>query len=87
MSLLDASAYRQGQRSRKRTAALLAAGVFVLLSALIALNAFNTNGIRFLTPQTTGEILVFTATSVLAFLILLALLVMLLRNIVKLFLD
>ena len=87
MSLRDASAYRQGRRSRKRTAALLAAGVFVLLSALVALNAFNTNGIRFLTPQTTGEILVFAATSVLAFLILLALLIMLLRNIVKLYLD
>ena len=87
MSLLDPAAYTQGRRSRKRTALLLAAGVFVLLSALIALNAFNTNGIRFLTPQTTGEILVFTATSVLAFLTLMALLVMLLRNIVKLYLD
>ncbi len=87
MSLLDASAYRRGRRSRKRTVALLAAGVFVLLSALVALNAFNTNGIRFLTPQTTGEILVFTATSVLAFLTLMALLIMLLRNIVKLYLD
>lgn len=59
----------------------------MLLSALIALNAFNTNGIRFLTPQTTGEILVFTATSVLAFLTLMALLILLLRNIVKLYLD
>ncbi len=87
MSLLDASAYTQGRRSRKRTALLLAAGVFVLLSALIALNAFNTNGIRFLTPQTTGEILAFTATSVLAFLTLMALLILLLRNIVKLYLD
>ncbi len=71
-------------RSRKTTISLLAAGAFVLLALLVALNAFN---FRFLTPQTTGEILVFTATSVIAFLILLALLVMLLRNILKLYMD
>ena len=72
---------------RRRTIAWLAAGAFVILSALAALNAFNPRGNRWLTPQTTTEILVFTATSVLVFLVLLAVLVLLIRNIIKLFMD
>ncbi len=73
--------------SRRRTIALLGAGAFVISAALVALNAFNTSGIPLLTPQTTGDILVFTAMSVIAFLTLLALLVLLIRNILKLFVD
>jgi len=72
---------------RRRTIALLAAGAFVVSATLIALNAFNTTGIAFLTPQTTGDILVFTAMSVVVFLLLLLLLVLLIRNILKLFVD
>uniref|UniRef100_E6QJT6 histidine kinase n=1 Tax=mine drainage metagenome TaxID=410659 RepID=E6QJT6_9ZZZZ len=87
MPLLDGAKTESRTRSRKTTITLLAAGAFVLLALLVALNAFNTSSIHFLTPQTTGEILVFTATSVIAFLTLLALLVMLLRNILKLYMD
>jgi two-component system nitrogen regulation sensor histidine kinase NtrY len=85
------SAYNSGMplfgSPRRRTIALLFTGAFVIFAALIALNAFNTTGVRFLTPQTTGDILVFTAMSVIAFLLLLMLLVLLIRNILKLFVD
>jgi len=72
---------------RRRTIALLVAGVFVISAALVVLQAFNTTGNRFLTPKTPTDILVFNATSVIVFLVLLALLVMLIRNILKLFAD
>ncbi len=85
------SAYNSGMSffasARSRTIAWLAAGVFVILAALQALYSFNTNRIPFLTPQTTGDILVFTAMSVIVFLLLLLLLVLLIRNILKLFVD
>jgi PAS domain S-box-containing protein len=61
--------------------------VFVILAALQALYSFNTSKYPFLTPQTTGDILVFTAMSVIVFLLLLMLLVLLIRNILKLFVD
>ncbi len=73
--------------SRARTVAWLAAGVFVFLAALQALYSFNTSHVAFLTPQSTGDILVFTAMSVIVFLLLLMLLVLLIRNILKLFVD
>ena len=72
---------------RRRTIAWLVAGVFVISAALVVLQAFNTTGNRFLTPKTPTDILVFNATSVIVFLVLLALLVMLIRNILKLFAD
>ena len=72
---------------RLRTIAWLAAGAFVIMAALAALQAFNTSRIPFLTPQTTADILVFTAMSVIVFLLLLMLLVLLIRNILKLFVD
>jgi two-component system, NtrC family, nitrogen regulation sensor histidine kinase NtrY len=85
------SAYNSGMSflgsPRRRTIFLLAAGAFVISAALVALNAYNTTGIRLLTPQTTGETLVFTAMSVVVFLALLVLLVLLLRNVLKLFVD
>ena len=70
---------------RRRTITLLAAGFLSLSAALTVLQAFNTS--RFLTPQTSGDILVFTAVSVIGFLLLLMLLVLLIRNILKLFMD
>ena len=66
---------------------MLAAAAFVVFAALAALQAFNTSKIPFLTPQTTNEILLFTAMSVIVFLLLMMLLVMLIRNILKLFVD
>ena len=73
--------------SRRRTIAWLGAGVFVFLAALQALYSFNTSRVPFLTPQSTGDILVFSAMSVIVFLLLLMLLVLLIRNILKLFVD
>jgi PAS domain S-box-containing protein len=72
---------------RRRTIALLVAGVFVISAALAALQAFTTSGNRYLTPKTPTDILVFNATSVIVFLVLLALLVMLIRNILKLIVE
>ncbi len=60
--------------------------MFLLLLALAALNAFNPLP-PFLRPHGTGQILLFTALSVIAFLLLLTLLILLFRNIVKLLAD
>jgi len=66
---------------RATTLILLGAAVFVLLSLLIALNAFN---VRALTPHTTGQIFLLTSLSVLVFLLFVTVLVLLLRNLIKL---
>ncbi len=55
--------------------------MFVLLSLLIALNAFN---VRALTPHTSGQIFLLTSLSVLVFLLFVTVLVLLLRNLIKL---
>jgi hypothetical protein len=55
--------------------------VFVLLLLLIALNAFN---VRSLNPTTTGQIFLLTSLSVLVFLLFVTVLVLLLRNLIKL---
>jgi PAS domain S-box-containing protein len=70
---------------RRRHVALLGGLVFVFLALLGALQAFNTSNIRFLNPETSGETLVFTGLTVLVFLLLLTLLVLLFRNILKLY--
>jgi two-component system, NtrC family, nitrogen regulation sensor histidine kinase NtrY len=74
--------------SRKRRSAVVAlgGGMFLLLLVLAALNAFNPLP-PFLRPHGTGQILLFTALSVIAFLLLITLLVLLFRNIVKLLAD
>jgi len=56
----------------------------ILLCAFTALNAFN---IKFLNPATTGEIVVFTGLSALAFLLFVAVLLLLARNVLKLYAD
>jgi hypothetical protein len=60
--------------------------MLLLLLVLAALNAFNPLP-PFLRPHGSGQIFLFTALSVLAFLLLLTLLVLLFRNIVKLLAD
>ena len=55
--------------------------VFVLLLLLIALNAFN---VRSLNPTTTAQIFLLTSLSVLVFLLFVTVLVLLLRNLIKL---
>jgi PAS domain S-box-containing protein len=72
---------------RHRSVALLAGGVLLFLALLIALQAWDTSGIRFLNPQTSGETLVVTSITVLVFLLLMLLLMLLLRNILKLYAD
>ncbi len=72
-------------KHRKWTVAALAIGLFLLLLALAALNAFNP--LPLLHPQSPGQVFLFTALSVLVFLLLLTVLVLLFRNIVKLLAD
>jgi len=72
---------------RRRAVLLLGAGVILFLTALGALQAFNTSNVRFLNPETAGETLAFTALTVFVFLLLLVLLMLLLRNILKLYAD
>ena len=70
---------------RRRAVALLAGGVLLILAIFGALQAFNTSNVPFLTPESSGETLVFTIVTSLVFLLLLLLLVLLLRNLVKLY--
>ena len=71
-------------RSRRLTVALLA-GCFVVASLLLlSLNAFN---LHFLHPRDSSGIFLFTALSGITFLLLLVLLVLLCRNILKLYAD
>jgi hypothetical protein len=72
---------------RRRSVALLAGGVVLVLALLGGLNAFNTTSVHFLNPETSGETLVFTGVVVLVFLLLLVLLMLLLRNMLKLYAD
>jgi two-component system nitrogen regulation sensor histidine kinase NtrY len=60
---------------------LLGVAVFVLLLLLLALNAFN---VRSINPQTTAQIFLLTSVSVLVFLLFVTVLVLLLRNVIKL---
>src|SRR6202789_4087783 len=71
-------------KHRKGTVAALGGGMFLLLLARAALNAFN---LPFLRPHGTSQIFLFSALSVIAFLLLLTLLVLLFRNVVKLLAD
>ncbi len=64
----------------------IALGVVALVIALAygVLNAFKLN---FLSPETTGEIVLFTTLSAVAFLLFVTVLVMLVRNLLKLYSD
>ena len=72
--------------TQQRKIALIAVGVCLLLLflGLAALNAFR---MTFLTPATQGGILLFTAVSFVAFLLFVAALVLLMRNLLKLYAD
>ncbi|MGH9773243.1 MAG: nitrogen regulation protein NtrY, partial [Candidatus Acidiferrales bacterium] len=71
-------------KHRRVTLAVLAVATFLLLLLLGALNAFKLN---FLEPHSAAQIQLFTALSVLVFLLVVVLLVLLLRNILKLLAD
>ena len=62
---------------------VLGSTLLVLLAAFTAMNAFN----NFLTPATTEETIVFIGLSFVAFLIFVAVLVLLVRNVLKLYAD
>jgi two-component system nitrogen regulation sensor histidine kinase NtrY len=73
--------------ARLRLIILLGSAVILVFALLGALQAFNTSNVRFLNPDTTGETLAFTGLTVVLFLMLIALLVLLLRNLLKLYAD
>jgi len=72
---------------RRRSLALLGAGVLLFFVLLGALQWWNTSRVSFLNPETSGETLVFTSLTVIIFLLLIVLLMLLLRNIFKLYAD
>lgn len=69
-------------RHRKWAVTFFAGGTLLLLLALLALNAFNP--LPFVHPRSLEQIVLFTALSVVVFLLLVVVLVLLFRNIVKL---
>ena len=69
---------------RKIWIAALGASLLVLFVALATLNAFNT---QLPAPATTQQIVIFTSLSVVAFLLFVAVLIMLVRNVLKLYAD
>src|SRR5271163_3616830 len=69
---------------RKIWIAALGASLLVLFVALATLNAFNT---QLPTPATTQQIFVFTGLSIVAFLLFVAVLILLVRNVLKLYAD
>ena len=72
-----------GTASNRRTAVVVLGSLALLiLLVLLAENAFN---LKFLSPDNNGSILLFTALSGLTFLLFLTLVVLLLRNILKLY--
>ena len=75
-----------GTSASRRKMVVIALGSvgLLLLLAFTAMNAFN---LKFLNPATTEQVVVFTGLSALAFLIFVAVLVMLVRNVLKLYAD
>ena len=71
-----------GNSNRRTAVVVLGSLALVVLLFLIAENAFN---LKFLSPENSGSILLFTALSGISFLLFLMLLVLLLRNILKLY--
>jgi two-component system, NtrC family, nitrogen regulation sensor histidine kinase NtrY len=69
---------------RKIWIAALGTFLLVLFVALAALNAFNTQLPR---PATTQQIVIFTGLSIVAFLLFVAVLLLLVRNVLKLYAD
>jgi two-component system, NtrC family, nitrogen regulation sensor histidine kinase NtrY len=76
-----------GRDRRRRAVFLLTGGVVLFFALLGGLQWFNTSGVSFLNPETSGETLAFTGLTVVLFLLLIVLLMLLLRNILKLYAD
>jgi nitrogen fixation/metabolism regulation signal transduction histidine kinase len=73
-----------GASRRKIASIVLGSLLLVLLAAFTAMNAFN---LKFLHPATSREIVVFVGLSALVFLIFVTVLVLLVRNVLKLYED
>ena len=75
-----------GTSASRRKMVVIALGSvgLLLLLAFTSMNAFN---LKFLNPATTEQVVVFTGLSALAFLIFVAVLLMLVRNVLKLYAD
>src|ERR1700733_7357418 len=76
---MDESASR-----RKVVSFVLGSVALVLLCVYAALNAFR---LQFLNPATVGEIVIFVGLSILVFVVFVAVLVLLVRNVLKLYAD
>lgn len=72
------------ENRRKLLSIALGMCLLVLFAALAALNAFNK---RSLDPETTPQIFLYTGLSIVAFLLFVAVLVLLVRNVLKLYAD
>src|SRR5260370_1060163 len=74
------------RNSNRRKGLTIALGtvLLVLVCGLAALNAFN---LKFLNPATTQQIFVYTGLSIVAFILFVAVLVLLVRNVLKLYAD
>ncbi|NYF77714.1 sensor histidine kinase [Granulicella arctica] len=73
----------ESARRRKVASILLGASLLALFLILASMNAFH----NFLNPATTGQIVVFTGISAVAFVLFVGVLVMLVRNVLKLYAD
>lgn len=73
------------QHQRRKTIGILGISFLLLFLILGAMNAFNLSFL--LHPRGTGQILVFSGLSVICFLVLVVILILLLRNILKLYAD
>ncbi len=74
----------RSQQRRKMISVALGSCVLLLFAALATLNAFN---LKFLNPSSIFQIFVLTGLSTLAFLLFVAVLVLLVRNVLKLYAD
>ena len=72
------------QRRRKIQVIWLVVGTLVLFLVIASLNAFN---LKVLNPETTEQIVTYSALSAVAFLVFVAVLVLLVRNVLKLYAD
>ena len=72
------------ENRRKLLSIALGTCLLVLFASLAALNAFNK---RSLDPETTPQIFIYTGLSIVAFLLFVAVLVLLVRNVLKLYAD
>jgi PAS domain S-box-containing protein len=70
---------------RWRSVAPYAVGVLLIIALFGTLQAFNTSNVGFLNPETASETLIFTGLIGLAFLSLLLLVVLLLRNVLRIY--